>query len=199
MRNIKTFDALAILSAAAVFLAPALHAGSSGAATNDVAKRTPSNKGDDRDSLVNPQKKPRTPTVLAPDKDQASSDADVSTAKKAGSGTKVNPSNSTGKKEIKTQNTDAQKKSSRTEAQRIITVDVKGLSCPFCVLGIEKRLKAISSVATISSNWGKGEMYVKLKAGQSVSDDDLRPAIKRAGFTPGKIDRSGAAERKDSR
>ena len=140
-----------------------------------------------------------TATLVTPDTDRVDRDSNASTAKKAGSGTKVNPSNSTGKKEIKTQNTAARKKSRRTEAQRIITVHVKGLSCPFCVLGIEKRLKAISSVATISSNWGKGEMYVKLKAGRSVSDDDLRRAIKRAGFTLGEIDRSAGEGRKDSR
>ncbi len=148
MKNIKSLSAVAILSAAAVFLTPVVHAGSSQAVTHDVVKQTPSSKGDARDS-------------------------NVSTAKKAASGTKVSSSNSAGKKEIKTQNTDAQKKSRRTEAQRIITVHVKGLTCPFCVLGLEKRLKAISSVATISSIWGKGEVYVKLTAGQSVSDDDL--------------------------
>ena len=156
MRNIESFGALAILSAAAVFLTPVVHAGSSQDDTIDAAEQIPSNEGDNRDSKVD-KEAGITATLETPDKDQAN------------------------------------------EAQRIITIHVKGLSCPFCVLGIEKRLKAIPSVETISSNWGKGEMYVKLKARQSQSDDELRQAIKRAGFTPGEIDRSAGEEQKGSR
>ena len=70
-----------------------------------------------------------------------------------------------------------------------IVIEVKGLSCPFCVLGIEKRLKAIEAVKEVASNWSKGEVYVLVKDGQSVSDAELRDAVKRAGFTPGKIKR----------
>ena len=81
----------------------------------------------------------------------------------------------------------------------VITVHVKGLSCPFCVLGIEKRLKAISSVGKVNSDWGKGELYVKVKSGKSVTDDELRDAIKRAGFTSGKIERPVAPDKADSK
>ena len=76
-----------------------------------------------------------------------------------------------------------------TAPKRAITVHVKGLTCPFCVLGIEKRLKAISAVQKVESNWSKGEIYVLLGDAASASDAELREAVKRAGFTAGDIDR----------
>ena len=76
-----------------------------------------------------------------------------------------------------------------------ITVHVKGLSCPFCVLGIEKRLKAKPSVIKVSSDWGKGEIYVVVTEGQSVTDDELRDAVKRAGFPAGTIERPDASDK----
>lgn len=71
-----------------------------------------------------------------------------------------------------------------------ISIEVKGLSCPFCVAGLEKKLKEIDSVDTVKVSLKKSLVRLQTKSGQSVSDAKLQSAIKDAGFTPGKIVRN---------
>jgi len=73
---------------------------------------------------------------------------------------------------------------------KTLTVEVEGLSCPFCLPGVENNLKSISGVQSIDlKNWSEGQIQVTEIVGQSVSDEDLRKAVKKAGFTPGDIQR----------
>ena len=68
-----------------------------------------------------------------------------------------------------------------------VYIQVKGLACPFCVQGIEKHLKKLDAVEGVSTSLKKGEVTLHLKSGQTVEEKELREAVKKAGFTAGKI------------
>lgn len=68
-----------------------------------------------------------------------------------------------------------------------VYIQVKGLACPFCVQGLEKHLKKLDAVEGVSTFLKKGEVVLHLKDGQSVAEKELREAVKKAGFTAGKI------------
>lgn len=78
---------------------------------------------------------------------------------------------------------------SKTLGQVVLQVD--GLSCPFCAYGLEKKLTKLEAVDQVEINVKEGRVIVTLKEGTSVSDDAVKKAVKDAGFTVRKIDRSG--------
>lgn len=73
-------------------------------------------------------------------------------------------------------------------------IQVKGLACPFCVQGLEKHLKKIPGVAGVTTSLEKGEVVVHIEDPQKVTEDQLRKAVKNAGFTAGtiRIEKGGA-------
>ncbi|MCI0538476.1 MAG: heavy-metal-associated domain-containing protein [Verrucomicrobiales bacterium] len=68
-----------------------------------------------------------------------------------------------------------------------VYIQVKGLACPFCVQGLEKHLKKLDAVEGVSTSLKKGEVVLHLKPGQTVDEKELQQAVKKAGFTAGKI------------
>jgi len=66
-------------------------------------------------------------------------------------------------------------------------IEVKGLACPFCVQGLEKHLKQLDPVAAVHTSLKKGEAVVEFKTGRTASEEELRGAIKKTGFTAGEI------------
>lgn len=62
------------------------------------------------------------------------------------------------------------------------TVGVDGMACPFCAYGIEKKLKALDGVDSLDIHIKKGTVDVHLGDGKTVTPDQLRTAIKEAGF-----------------
>ena len=66
-------------------------------------------------------------------------------------------------------------------------IEVKGLACPFCVQGLEKHLKRLGAVAAVHTSLQKGEAVADFKPGRSASEEELRAAVKKAGFTAGRI------------
>ena len=63
----------------------------------------------------------------------------------------------------------------------IIRVD--GLSCPFCAYGLEKNLKQVPGVESVTIDMSAGKATVALKSGAKVDDALLTEAVKKAGFT----------------
>ncbi len=63
------------------------------------------------------------------------------------------------------------------------TIQVDGLSCPFCAYGLEKHLKKIKGVEGVEINMKSGKATVNLKQDANVDDQTLRQAVKKAGFT----------------
>jgi len=63
------------------------------------------------------------------------------------------------------------------------TIQVDGLSCPFCAYGLEKHLKKVNGVKGVEINMKSGKATVILKSGMQVDDAALTEAVKKAGFT----------------
>ena len=63
------------------------------------------------------------------------------------------------------------------------TLQVDGLSCPFCSLGLEKRLKKVPAIDTIQIHMKQGLTEIKPKSGKKLDLSQLHKAVKDAGFT----------------
>jgi len=72
--------------------------------------------------------------------------------------------------------------------QKVVVVRVDGLSCPFCAYGLEKKLKNMEGVDKVEIRIDKGIAIVTMKEGQSVNLEKVKEAVKKAGFTPRKIE-----------
>lgn len=68
-----------------------------------------------------------------------------------------------------------------------VQVTVLGVTAPFFVFGIVKRLEQIPGVEHASFNLKRGTADVVLKPGATVTDDDLRRAVRSASYTIGPI------------
>ena len=68
-----------------------------------------------------------------------------------------------------------------------ITVQVDGLTCPFCAYGLEKRIKKLSAVEKSAINIKEGTVGIFPKAGQHIDIDEVKKAVESGGFTPRKV------------
>lgn len=68
-----------------------------------------------------------------------------------------------------------------------VEMRVDGMTCPFCVYGIEKKLKAVEGIKDARANLKTGIVEIKVKNGKAVDVDRLNKAVKESGFTPGEI------------
>lgn len=71
-------------------------------------------------------------------------------------------------------------------------VTVQGMQCPFCAYGIQKHLKKVAGVRSVDVDLEKNQAIVTFAPDAKVTDADLQQAIRKAGFTPGKIERKSA-------
>jgi mercuric ion binding protein len=71
-----------------------------------------------------------------------------------------------------------------------ITVTVTGLSCPFCAYGLEKRLRKLDGLDSLSIDFKTGSVVLTVRDGSLASDARLRQLVKEAGFEATKIERS---------
>jgi len=75
---------------------------------------------------------------------------------------------------------------SGASSQAVVAVD--GMSCPFCAYGVRKHLSALPGVRSVRVELAKGEAIVEFDPEGRVTDDQIRKAVREAGFTPGKIE-----------
>lgn len=75
--------------------------------------------------------------------------------------------------------------------QAVVTVE--GMQCPFCAYGIKKHLAKIPGVARVEVELAKNQAVVTLESGAQVDDEDIQRAVRKAGFTPGRIEWQPAA------
>ena len=68
-----------------------------------------------------------------------------------------------------------------------VQVVVLGVTAPFFVFGIVKRFEEIPGVEHTSFNLKRGTADVLLKPGATVTDDDLRRAVRNASYSIGPI------------
>ena len=60
---------------------------------------------------------------------------------------------------------------------------VDGVSCPFCVYGIEKQLKKIEGVVGVTADLVQGNIWVEASGADVLSEPDARLLLEDAGFT----------------
>ncbi len=71
--------------------------------------------------------------------------------------------------------------SAMAQTKHVIGVD--GMSCPFCAYGLEKKLKKVKDVESVTIDLNEGEVVVIAKAGATIKEESLRKAVHDAGFT----------------
>lgn len=64
-----------------------------------------------------------------------------------------------------------------------IQLQVDGLSCPFCALGLDKRLKQRAGLEGIQVHLKQGVTEAALPPGQGIDAGNIRRAVQEAGFT----------------
>ena len=60
---------------------------------------------------------------------------------------------------------------------------VDGLSCPFCVYGVEKKLKKIDGVENIEVDLDNGLVIVNVASGVTLTEAQMAELMTDAGFT----------------
>lgn len=62
-------------------------------------------------------------------------------------------------------------------------LEVAGLACPFCVYGIEKKLKALEDVERVDTHIKESVVIVTMANGATLDEATARKAVEDAGFT----------------
>lgn len=79
------------------------------------------------------------------------------------------------------------------ELSGAVTFQIKGMSCPICVFGVKKQLKKLPGVATASVSYKAGTGLISLKPGARIKPEDIRKAVKKAGYEATEIRAVSAA------
>ncbi len=66
------------------------------------------------------------------------------------------------------------------------------MACPFCAYGIEKKLRALPGARNVKVDLEDGRAKSEAPAG-TITEQQIRQAIKDAGFTPGSIHMTNGA------
>lgn len=64
-----------------------------------------------------------------------------------------------------------------------VQIHVKGMSCPFCVYGIEKKLKKVEGVSAVQSDFKKSLVTVQSQTDTPPDLKALEQAVTEAGFS----------------
>ena len=72
----------------------------------------------------------------------------------------------------------------KNELKPKVTVQVDGLTCPFCAYGLEKRIKEIPAVQESIISLEDGIVELIPRAGQHIDIDEVKAAVIAGGFTP---------------
>ncbi len=65
-----------------------------------------------------------------------------------------------------------------------VSVQVDGLSCPFCAYGLEKKLKKVGNVASLEILVSEGRAVLSPEPGMSLDLEAVEQAVRDGGFTP---------------
>lgn len=80
----------------------------------------------------------------------------------------------------------ARQVASGASKQAVITV--QGMQCPFCSYGIRKHLAKLPGARKVEVELAKNQAIVTFDADAKTGDKEIRQAIRKAGFTAGKIE-----------
>lgn len=73
-------------------------------------------------------------------------------------------------------------------SRRQAVITVKGMQCPFCAYGIKKHLAKVPGVERVEVELAKNQAIVDVAPDAKVTDEDLRRAVRKAGFETSKIE-----------
>lgn len=62
-------------------------------------------------------------------------------------------------------------------------LEVKGLACPFCAYGVEKRLNKLTGVEEVEVDVAGGRVVVTMKEGATLTREKASKAVDEAGFS----------------
>ncbi len=74
-----------------------------------------------------------------------------------------------------------------TSEKMYVKMEVDGLSCPFCVYGLEKKIKQIKSANDVVIELEAGEVTFNVLKEQELTKEKLQKIVKNAGFTAKEI------------
>ena len=80
------------------------------------------------------------------------------------------------------------------QEQRQIEVTILGMSCPFCVYGVQQKLQRLGGVDDLKVELSTGLATLTLEEGVDISNEVLKETVKEAGFEVGKIVRTFESE-----
>jgi len=63
-----------------------------------------------------------------------------------------------------------------------LTVKIDGMTCPSCAASVENQFGKLDAVDSIDISLTKGTATVTLKEGQNLKEEDVKNAVKEAGF-----------------
>ncbi len=70
-----------------------------------------------------------------------------------------------------------------------VRLKVDGMVCPFCAYGLEKRLGEIASIDAVLIRISDGLVQIRTKEDQELTDEVLKDAVKKSGFSLTEIER----------
>ena len=71
--------------------------------------------------------------------------------------------------------------------ETVLEIDIKGMTCPFCVYSLEKELGKLSEVEEVLISLKLNKARLTLKEGTHIDADTLQEVVLRAGYTPGEV------------
>ena len=74
-------------------------------------------------------------------------------------------------------------------SQEVLEIDISGMTCAFCVYGVEKNLGKLPGVDGVEVSLESDKARVIMEPGETANEDGIREAILDAGFTPGEARR----------
>ncbi|MEO1643027.1 MAG: heavy-metal-associated domain-containing protein [Pseudomonadota bacterium] len=74
-------------------------------------------------------------------------------------------------------------------SQTLVTAKVNGMVCDFCARAVTKVFGKEEAVDNVHVDLDKGEIHVRLKGGEDMSDDRIGELVKKSGYDLVSIDR----------
>jgi mercuric ion binding protein len=68
-------------------------------------------------------------------------------------------------------------------AKQIIEAEVHGIACSFCAYGLEKKIKKMPGVETVSVDVNQGKAVITMQDSAAMEKEPLEKVVKDAGFT----------------
>lgn len=70
------------------------------------------------------------------------------------------------------------------ELHEVLEIDVAGMTCAFCVYGVEKNLGKLPGVTQVQVSLESKKVRIVMDVGEVVDEALIRETIRDAGFTP---------------